>query len=103
MVLLRDARFIGLTAIGGFGIAGFFIYLANSSFVQIGHYGLSFRQYSLAFSVNAASFIGASQFAGRLAARHGLPKVVSVAVAVSPRRWSRHWRLTWPASTAWQC
>jgi DHA1 family bicyclomycin/chloramphenicol resistance-like MFS transporter len=79
-LLLRDARFMGLTAIGGFGIAGFFIYLANSSFVLIGHYGLSPRQYSLAFSVNAASFIGASQFAGRLAARHGLVRVVSVAV-----------------------
>jgi DHA1 family bicyclomycin/chloramphenicol resistance-like MFS transporter len=72
---------MGLTAIGGFGIAAFFIYLANSSFVLIGHYGLSPRQYSLAFSVNAASFIGASQFAGRLAQRYGLPRVVSVAVA----------------------
>ena len=79
-LLLRDARFMGLTAIGGFGIAGFFIYLANSSFVLIGHYGLTPRQYSLAFSVNAASFIGVSQFAGKLAARYGLPKVVSVAV-----------------------
>jgi DHA1 family bicyclomycin/chloramphenicol resistance-like MFS transporter len=81
VLLLSDLRFMGLTAIGGFGIAAFFLYLANSSFVLIGHYGLTPRQYSLAFSVNAASFIGASQFAGRLAARHGLPKVVSVAVA----------------------
>ncbi|MET0382766.1 MAG: multidrug effflux MFS transporter [Burkholderiaceae bacterium] len=75
--LFGDARFMGLTAIGGFGIASFFIYLANSSFVLIGRYGLTPREYSLAFSVNAASFIGASQLAGRLAARHGLPRVVS--------------------------
>jgi DHA1 family bicyclomycin/chloramphenicol resistance-like MFS transporter len=79
-MLLRDARFMGLTAIGAFGMAGFFIYLANSSFVLIGHYGLTPRQYSLAFAVNAASFIGVSQFAGRLAARHGLARIVSIAV-----------------------
>ena len=80
-LLLRDARFMGLTAVGAFGMASFFIYLANSSFVLIGHYGLTPRQYSFAFAVNAASFIGVSQFAGRLAARYGLPRVVSVAVA----------------------
>ena len=80
-LLFRDARFMGLTAVGAFGMASFFIYLANSSFVLIGHYGLTPRQYSLAFAVNAASFIGVSQFAGRLAARYGLTRVVSVAVA----------------------
>lgn len=79
-LLLRDPHFIGLTAIGAFGMAAFFIYLANSSFVLIEHYGLTPRQYSLAFAVNAASFIGVSQFAGRLAERYGLPRIVSVAV-----------------------
>ena len=79
-LLLRDRHFMGLTAIGAFGMSSFFIYLANSSFVLIGHYGLTPRQYSITFAVNAASFIGASQFAGRLAARHGLPRVISVAV-----------------------
>jgi DHA1 family bicyclomycin/chloramphenicol resistance-like MFS transporter len=78
-MLLRDTHFMGLTAIGAFGMASFFIYLANSSFVLIGHYGLTPRQYSFAFAVNAASFIGVSQFAGRLAARFGLPRIVSVA------------------------
>jgi DHA1 family bicyclomycin/chloramphenicol resistance-like MFS transporter len=79
-VLLRNGRFLGLTAIGGFGMASFFVYLANSSFVLINHYGLTPRQYSLAFAVNAASFIGVSQFTGRLTARFGLPRVVRVAV-----------------------
>lgn len=78
--LFRDPRFMGLTATGAFGMASFFIYLANSSFVLIGHYGLSPRQYSVAFAVNAASFIGTSQFAGKLALAHGLARVVSVAV-----------------------
>ncbi len=79
-VLLRDRRFLGLTAIGGFGMAGFFVYLANSSFVLINHYGLTPREYGLAFAANAASFIGVSQFTGRLTARHGLARVVSVSV-----------------------
>ena len=78
--LLRNRRFMGLVFIGAFGMAGFFTYLASSSFVLIGHYGLTPRQYSLAFAANAASFIGVSQLTGRLAARYGLMHVVKVAV-----------------------
>ena len=48
-VLLRDPHFLGLVLIGAFGMASFFVYLANSSFVLINHYGLTPRQYSLAF------------------------------------------------------
>ncbi len=80
-LLLRDPRFMGLTAIGAFGMAAFFIYLANSSFVLIGHYGLTPMQYGLAFGINAASFIGVSQFAGRLNDRHGLARVVAFSSA----------------------
>ncbi|RYX98052.1 MAG: Bcr/CflA family efflux MFS transporter [Comamonadaceae bacterium] len=79
-VLLRDRHFIGLVMIGAFGISSFFSYLANSSFVLIDHYGLTPRQYSMAFAVNAASFIGVSQFTGKLSSRYGLVPVVKVAV-----------------------
>jgi DHA1 family bicyclomycin/chloramphenicol resistance-like MFS transporter len=78
--LLRDRHFIGLVLIGAFGISSFFIYLANSSFVLIQHYGLTPTQYSLAFSVNAISFFGFSQLNGRLGARFGLARVMRVAV-----------------------
>jgi DHA1 family bicyclomycin/chloramphenicol resistance-like MFS transporter len=78
--LFRDWRFLGLTFIGGFGMASFFAFLASSSFVYIEHFGLTPTQYSLAFSVNAVGFIGASQFSGFLAARFGIARVVSVAV-----------------------
>ena len=78
--LLRDPHFLGLVFIGAFGISGFFAYLANSSFVLIEHYGLSPRMYSIAFSINAVSFIGVSQFTGRLTARFGLVPVVRFAV-----------------------
>ena len=79
-LLLRDKHFLGLVFIGSFGIASFFAYLANSSFVLIDHYGLTPRQFSLAFSANAAAFIGASQLTGRLGKRFGLAPMVRVAV-----------------------
>ena len=79
-VLLRDRRFLGLVMTGAFGISSLFAYLANSPFVLIDHFGLTPRQYSMAFAVNAASFIGVSQFTGKLAARFGLVRMVKVAV-----------------------
>ena len=78
--LLRDRQFNGLVFIGAFGMASFFAYLANSPFVMIDHYGLTPRQYSMAFAVNAASFIGVSQFTGKLAARFGLVPMVRFSV-----------------------
>jgi len=79
-LLLRDRHFLGLVFIGAFGISSFFAYLANSSFVLIDHYGLTPRQYSVAFAANAASFIGVSQLTGRLSARFGLVRLVKFAV-----------------------
>lgn len=78
--LLRDRHFLGLVAIAGFGIASFFVYLANSSFVLIDHYGVSPMGYSLLFSVNAVAFFGMSQLTGTLTRRFGLKRVVRIAV-----------------------
>ena len=69
-----------LALIIAFGIASFFAFLANSSFLLIEHFGLTPRQYSLAFSLNAASFIGASQLTGWLGRRLGLQRVVRIGV-----------------------
>jgi MFS transporter, DHA1 family, multidrug resistance protein len=80
-VLMRDRTFLGLTFIGSFGIASFFIYLASSSFVLIDHYGLSPTLYSVAFSVNAVAFFAMAQLTGPLTERFGLARVVRVAVA----------------------
>ncbi len=79
--LLGDRNFLGLTAIGGFAISSFFVYLSNSSFVLIDHYGLSPKAYSAFFSINAVSFFGMSQLTGALSQRFGLRRVVRVAVA----------------------
>ena len=79
-VLAADRSFIGLSLIGGFGIASFFVYLANSSFVIIDHYGMSPSVYSLFFSVNAVSFFSVSQMSGWLTGKYGLHRVVRIAV-----------------------
>jgi len=78
--LLLDRKFVGMTMVGAFAIAGFFAFLGNSSFVMMGHYHLSPAAYSLVFSANAASFFFASQFTGSLAARFGLVAIVKPAL-----------------------
>jgi DHA1 family bicyclomycin/chloramphenicol resistance-like MFS transporter len=79
--LIADRNFTSLALIVAFGIASFFAFLANSSFLLIQHFGLTPRQYSLAFSLNAASFIGASQLTGWLGRRIGLQSVVRIGVS----------------------
>ena len=80
--LLTHRRFLGLTFIGGLGMASFFAFLAGSSFVYIQHFGLTPLQFSFAFSVNAVGFIGASQFAATFGERFGMAHVVVVAATV---------------------
>ncbi|VTZ26105.1 Bcr/CflA family drug resistance efflux transporter (fragment) [Methylocella tundrae] len=78
--LLHHERFVALTFIGGFSLASFFVFLAGSSFIYIDHFGLTPRQFSVAFAVNAIGFIGSSQFAAPLAKRFGMVRVVIIAV-----------------------
>lgn len=78
--LLSDRRFMGLTMIGGFGMASFFVFLATASFVYTREYGLSPTGFSIAFAVNAVGFFTASQFAGPLAARFGMERVIALAI-----------------------
>jgi DHA1 family bicyclomycin/chloramphenicol resistance-like MFS transporter len=80
-MLLRDGRFLGLSLIGGFGLSSFMAFIGSSSFVYQTHYGLSPTLYSLAFSVNAVGFFGASQATSALVRRFGLNRVVRGAVS----------------------
>ncbi len=79
-VLFRDPVFMGLTFIGGLGMASFFAFLASSSFLYIDHFGLTPTQYSLAFSFNAIGFFGTTQLAASLGARYGIQTVIRAAV-----------------------
>jgi DHA1 family bicyclomycin/chloramphenicol resistance-like MFS transporter len=82
-VLLRDTHFLGLVGISSSVMAGFFVFLAGSPFVFINHYGLTPVQYSLAFSLNAISFIGASQFTAPLGRRFGLVPLVKFSASTA--------------------
>ena len=78
-VLARDPLFMGLTFLGGFGMASFFVFIASASFVYTGAFGLSPTGFSIAFAVNAIGFFAASQMAGPLGMRHGASKVMAMA------------------------
>ncbi|MFC3851369.1 multidrug effflux MFS transporter [Salinispirillum marinum] len=80
-VLFRDSGYMGLTLIGGMGMASFFAFLATASFLYIGYYGLTPFQFSLAFALNALGFFTTSQVAANLGARFGSIAVVKWAVA----------------------
>jgi DHA1 family bicyclomycin/chloramphenicol resistance-like MFS transporter len=79
--LLGDGDFMGLTLIGGFSMASFFIFLASASFVYTEQFGLSPTGFSIAFALNAIGFFGASQMAAPLGERYGMARVVLTAVA----------------------
>ena len=79
-VLLTDSTFMGLTMVGAFGFASFFVFPASASFVYTGQFGLTPTQFSLAFAINAIGFFGMSQIAGPVTERFGLLPVIRVAV-----------------------
>lgn len=81
-ILLKDPFFMGLTFIGGFGMASFFVFIASSSFVYTQQFGLTPTGFSLALAVNAIGFFAASQFAAGLGERFGARRVVSGGVSI---------------------
>lgn len=74
--LLTDRTFMGLTFLGGFGMASFFVFIASASFVYTESFGLSPTGFSLAFAVNAIGFFASSQAAGPLGLRLGAKRVM---------------------------
>lgn len=64
--LVRERRFMGFTLSSGLVMTGMFAYIAGSPSVLISLKGLSPQHYSLAFGMNAAGFITASQINARL-------------------------------------
>ena len=80
-VLFADRMFMGLTFLGGFGMASFFVFIASAAFVYTQTYGLTPTQFSLAFAVNALGFFAASQFAAPLGEKYGARPVIAMATA----------------------
>jgi DHA1 family bicyclomycin/chloramphenicol resistance-like MFS transporter len=80
-VLLTDPLFMGLTFLGGFGLASFFVFIASASFVYTDDFGLSPTGFSVAFAINAIGFFASSQVAAPLGQKYGPPRVMAVASA----------------------
>ena len=83
LVLTRDPRFMGFAVTSALSFAGFFAYLAGSSFVYQGVYGVSPAMFSLLFAVNAIGMLGASELNHRLLARFTPGQVLAAALIVN--------------------
>jgi DHA1 family bicyclomycin/chloramphenicol resistance-like MFS transporter len=81
-LLSRDARFVGLALTGALSFAGFFAYLAGSSFVYQEVYGVSPAAFSALFAVNAVGMLGASELSHRLLARFTPARILAAALVV---------------------
>ncbi|MFT4149227.1 MAG: multidrug effflux MFS transporter [Paracoccaceae bacterium] len=79
--LFTDRGFLGLTFLGGFGMASFFVFIASAPYVYSQSFGLSPTGFSIAFAVNAIGFFSASQLAGGLGLRFGARRVIVLAAS----------------------
>ncbi|WP_336921093.1 multidrug effflux MFS transporter [Aquipuribacter sp. SD81] len=59
--LLRDRAYVGLVVVAGLTMAGLFSYVAGSSFVYQGEFGLDEQQFGLLFGAGAFWLIAATQ------------------------------------------
>ncbi|WP_435930006.1 multidrug effflux MFS transporter [Dryocola sp. BD613] len=64
--LLRSRNYISYASVQALIQAGFFAYLAGSSFIFISLYGMSPSSFSLIFAVNAIGMVGGSQLSPRM-------------------------------------
>lgn len=80
--LLISRRYIPYVATTALAQAGFFAYLAGSSFTFISLYGLSPTAYSLVFGVNAIGLTAGAQIAPRLMSHVSAPTIVRTALSV---------------------
>ena len=78
--LLRDRTFVALVLIGGLMLAALFAYVAGSSFVLQGGYGLDERTFGLVFGANAIGLTLASQLNPMLINRFSVVNVLSGAM-----------------------
>lgn len=64
--LLKSRNYISCVAVQSLTQAGFFAYLAGSSFVFISLFGMSPANFSIFFAINAVGMVGGSQLSPRL-------------------------------------
>ena len=83
LTISRDVRFMGFALTSALSFAGFFAYLAGSSFVYQDVYGVTPVAFSLLFAVNAVGMLGASDLNHRLLARFTPAQMLAAALVVN--------------------
>ena len=83
LALTRDLRFMGFALTSALSFAGFFAYLAGSSFVYQEVYGVSPAAFSVLFAANAVGMLGASELNHRLLVRFSPAQLLAAALAVN--------------------
>ena len=79
--LVRDRTFLGLVVVAGLAMSGLFGYVAGSSFVFQGEFGLDEQQFGLLFGAGALFLIGGTQLNAALLGRFE-PRVLLPAALV---------------------
>lgn len=82
-MLLRDRSFVGLIMVMGLTMAMLFAYISGSSFVLQQQYGLTEREFGLAFGINSLGLILASQLNPVLLRRYSPQQVLSAALVIA--------------------
>ena len=95
LFLSRDGKFLGLTFIGGFSLASFFVFIAAAPMVYMTKYELTPTGFSLVFAVNAIGFFTSSQFAAGLGQKYGMGRVAFWAVSGFAAATSLLFTLVW--------
>lgn len=83
LALLREGRFIALAVVGGSMMATMFAYVAGASFVLQDGFGLSEREFGLAFGANAAGLVIGSQLNPVLLRRFSIVDVLTGGIIAS--------------------
>ncbi len=74
--LVRDRRYCGYVLCVSFVFSGIFSFISGSSFVMIGHFGLSPPAYGLCFATFVVGYMTGSFTAGRLTPRLGIERMI---------------------------
>jgi DHA1 family bicyclomycin/chloramphenicol resistance-like MFS transporter len=77
----RDHTFLGYSLVASLGFGAILIYIAGSSFILQGIYGLSPQVFGTIFGINAAGMVVAAQINGHFVHRFGSRPLLSVGLA----------------------
>lgn len=79
--VVQDRTFVGYAIVASLGFASIFIYIAGSSFVLQGVYGLSAQLFGVVFAVNAAGMVVGAQINGHFVHRFGSGPLLTLGLA----------------------